>query len=137
MRKIFPGWPRLLSPFAFRAIVSFFDPYAKALRRLRKAGIAAEAAAGSREQQLGLLGRFAAVAESAGLEIQSCAEAALAAGVHPGKCIDEKLLNELFGLNLSYRKDPGQRKLCRCRQSVDIGSYGNCGHGCIYCYARR
>jgi len=127
----------LLAPFASRVIVSFFDPYAKALRRLRKAGIAAEAAAGSREQQLDLLGRFAAVAESAGLEIQSCAEAALAAGVPPGKCIDEILLNELFGLNLSYRKDPGQRKLCLCRQSVDIGSYGNCRHGCLYCYARR
>jgi hypothetical protein len=127
----------LLSPFTSRAIVSFFDPYAKAQRRLRKAGIAAEAAAGTLEQQRDLLGRLAAVAESAGLEIQSCAEAAVAAGVKPGQCIDEKLLNDLFGLSLSYRKDPAQRKLCLCQQSVDIGSYGTCRHGCIYCYARR
>ncbi len=71
-------------------IVSFFDPYAKALRRLRKAGIDAAAAAGSPgSKQLDLLERFAAVAAGAGLEIQSCAEAALAAGVPPGKCIDE------------------------------------------------
>jgi len=126
----------LLAPFTARAIVSFFDPYAKALRRLRKAGIDAGAAAGSREQQQDLLGRLAAGAENAGLEIQSCAEAALTAGVKPGKCIDEKLLNELFDLNLSYRKDPAQRKLCLCQQSIDIGSYGTCRHGCLYCYAR-
>jgi len=124
-----------LAPFASRVIVSFFDPYAKALRRLRKAGVDA-AAAGSPQEQLELLERFAAIAARAGLEIQSCAEAALTAGISPGKCVDEKLLNETFGLKLAYRKDPSQRRLCLCQQSVDIGSYGTCRHGCLYCYAR-
>jgi hypothetical protein len=152
----FSNLAQLLSPFASRVIVSFFDPYPKVERRLLKAGIAVEKAAGSREQQTDLLARFAAVAARSGLEIQSCAEAALAAGVPlgdcarppvglggcarppvgPGKCIDEELLNELFGLKLLYRKDPAQRKLCLCQQSVDIGSYGTCRHGCLYCYAR-
>ena len=135
----------LLASFASRVIVSFFDPYAKALRRLREVGIAAEAAAGKLEQQAALLKSFAASAAASGLEIQGCAEAALPAGVSlganahplvgPGKCIDERLLNELFGLGLAYRKDPGQRKLCLCQQSVDIGNYGTCRHGCLYCYA--
>jgi hypothetical protein len=135
----------LLSPFTFRVIVSFFDPYPKVLRCLRKAGIDCEKTAGSPEQQADLLARFAAVAARSGLEIQSCAEAALGvrarplvglgAGVHPGKCIDEELLNGLFGLNLTYGKDSAQRKLCLCQQSVDIGSYGTCRHGCLYCYA--
>jgi hypothetical protein len=110
----------LLSPFTSRVIVSFFDPYPKVGRRLQKAGIRFEAASGSPEQQLDLLGR----------------EAALPVGVSPGKCVDEGLLNDLFGLGLAYRKDPAQRKLCLCQQSVDIGSYGACGHGCVYCYAR-
>lgn len=123
---------RLLAPFAFRVIVSFFDPYPKVDRRLGKIGIAAEKATGSPEQQNDLLARFAEIAAEAGLEIQSCAEAA---GVAPGKCVDEGLLNELFGLGLAYRKDPSQRKLCLCQQSVDIGSYGACRHGCLYCYA--
>jgi hypothetical protein len=127
----------LLAPFTSRVIVSFFDPYPKVLRRLQKAGIDAGSAAGTLEQQLDLLERFAVSAAAAGLEIQSCAEAATAAGVPSGKCIDEKLLEELFGLNLSYRKDPSQRKLCLCQQSVDIGSYGTCRHGCLYCYACR
>lgn len=126
-----------LAPFTSRVIVSFFDPYPKAVRRLRKAGIRPEAAAGSPGQQLDLLERFAAMAARSGLEIQSCAEGAIAAGVSPGKCVDEGLLNQVFGLNLAYRKDPAQRQLCLCQQSVDIGSYGTCRHGCLYCYARR
>jgi hypothetical protein len=117
-------------------IVSFFDPYPKLKRRFLKAGIDFENTCGSPEQQTDLLAHFAAIAANSGLEIQSCAEAALTADVKPGKCIDENLLNELFGLNLSYRKDPSQRKLCLCQQSVDIGTYGTCRHGCLYCYAR-
>lgn len=133
----FAGMAALLAPYASRAIVSFFDPYPKVLRRLRKAGIEADAASGGAEAQAGLLERFAAVAGREGLEIQSCAEAASWAGVPHGKCVDEGLLNESFHLNLSYRKDPAQRKRCLCTRSVDIGAYGDCGHGCLYCYARR
>jgi hypothetical protein len=124
-----------LAPFTARVIVSFFDPYPKVLRRLRQPGIEPARAAGTPGQQLDLLARFAATAAGLGLEIQSCAEAALTAGVRPGKCIDDSLLNEIFGLEIPYRKDPAQRKLCLCQQSVDIGSYGTCGHGCLYCYA--
>ncbi len=122
-----------------RRVIWRYDPvlFTEALRRLRQAGVDAAAAAGSPQEQLELLERFVVIAARAGLEIQSCAEAAIAAGVTPGKCIDEALLNDLFNLNLAYRKDPAQRKLCLCQQSVDIGSYGTCGHGCLYCYACR
>jgi hypothetical protein len=129
----------LFAQFTAQVIVSFFDPYPKGLRRLRKAGIDAGSAAGSPEQQSDLLAGFAEIAAGAGLEIQSCAEAAPGDRprplVRPGKCVDEELLNKLFNLNLAYRKDPAQRKLCLCQQSVDIGSYNTCRHGCLYCYA--
>jgi hypothetical protein len=127
---------RQLAPYTTRVVVSFFDPYPKVLRRLRRAGIDPQRAEGTPGQQQELLAVFAARAAAAGLELQSCAEAGQAAGVRAGKCIDDELLNELFALNLSYRKDPAQRKLCLCQQSVDIGSYGSCTHGCLYCYAR-
>jgi hypothetical protein len=134
--KNFSRLAGLLASFTSRVIVSFFDPYPKVLRRLRKARIDVETATGTPEQQTDLLQRFATIAIASGLEIQSCAEAAAGTEVRPGKCVDEGLLHEFFGLNLAYKKDPGQRKLCLCQQSVDIGSYGSCRHGCLYCYAR-
>lgn len=32
-------------------------------------------------------------------------------------------------------RDSGQRELCGCIASKEIGRYGSCGHGCVYCYA--
>lgn len=64
---------------------------------------------------------------------------------------DKKLLNYLdYGVVLhdneeykpdGYRltneqlKDKGQRMLCGCMLSKDIGAYNSCSHYCVYCYA--
>lgn len=81
--------------------------------------------------------RFQAIASEAGIEIKRCGKRDSFTTASEGKCIDEKLLKRLFGLELSPKKDPGQPEECRCIRSVDIGRYGSCMHRCIYCYASR
>ena len=56
-------------------------------------------------------------------------------GINPTKCIDDKLIDKLFNKNLSAVKDKNQRQECGCVQSIDIGMYNTCSHGCVYCYA--
>lgn len=60
-------------------------------------------------------------------------------GIEQSSCIPNKYLAKLFGSNLSFRKDAGQRTQlgCGCGTSVDIGSYRHqpCYHNCMFCYA--
>lgn len=81
-------------------------------------------------------------------------------GIEHNKCIDDDLMIELFahdkelmdflGVELVVPdlfsqksgikknrnlKDKGQRELCGCMISKDIGQYNTCPHECVYCYA--
>lgn len=125
------------SPFCSRVIISLLDMYPKVNKRFQKIAFRTTSADGNPALFEKLLGHMAQTARRHGLEIQSCAEKkGLGASIEEGRCIDERLLNERFGLQLTYRKDRRQRKECLCHESVDIGSYGSCGFGCLYCYAR-
>ncbi|MCL2294600.1 MAG: DUF1848 domain-containing protein [Spirochaetes bacterium] len=56
-------------------------------------------------------------------------------GIEHSSCIDKNKIEKLIGYPIDTKKDSGQRKLCRCIKSVDIGMYNTCKHGCLYCYA--
>lgn len=58
-------------------------------------------------------------------------------GIGFSSCIDRGKIEALAGWPISVRKDPGQPATCNCVESVDIGMYGTCPHGCTYCYATR
>src|SRR5690554_3633943 len=100
--------------------------------------------------------------KSWGFELATCAEKIPLEkyGVQHNKCIDDDLLIKLFsndkklmeflGVELiqpdlfssntevvkqKKLKDKGQRELCGCIVSKDIGQYNTCPHECVYCYA--
>lgn len=84
-----------------------------------------------------LMPQLASIASSTGMTIQSCAEEVELKpyGIGIGKCIDDQLLREVFDIKVPELKDPGQRLLCGCIPSRDIGMYNSCPFGCRYCYA--
>ena len=98
------------------------------------------------------------------LQLATCAEEMDLAkyGIEHNRCIDGELMERVFGEDkeLVYYlhtgklpepdlfgrvpeipsdrknlKDEGQRKVCGCIVSKDIGMYDTCRHFCVYCYA--
>ncbi len=128
----------LIAPFARRVIISFVDFYRKVNSRFKKIGFIPEEIREDPDKLEDLISFLMEIARNYGLEIQTCAEdiSGQRISIKRGKCIDDELLNTLFGLDIKYMKDKNQRPECCCQKSVDIGAYGTCQFKCLYCYAR-
>ena len=131
-----------------RVIVSVYDEYPRpekrldllerssSLRRMAHYEYTSSGAKIINASVCSLLTELAQIAGREGMEIQSCAEEDLSdCGIRPGACIDGDYVTKFFGFKTSG-KDRGQKRSgCLCSQSVDIGTYGQCKAGCVYCYA--
>ena len=127
-----------------RCVTSFVDLYPKVRRRAERAGIRFEDP--PMAEKSATLEAMAKTLHSRKIGLETCCEADVLAHlpldtqIRAGACIPSERLMALFGGRLSLRQDAGQRRRagCRCRQSVDIGSYDlhPCRHNCLFCYAR-
>jgi len=111
--------------------VSWVELYSKVKSRLAKEGITAvvPSAKELEEERDYLLEKC----DANRLRLLGCC----AEGLESSRCIDGELFNRLhpLGAKCSTAKARGQRRLCTCTESLDMGWYTACSHGCIYCYA--
>ncbi len=121
-------------PFGVRNCrVSWVSPYPKAVRRLTQKGW--QLISPLPDERNFQARQLIEMAQRNRMDIHFCAMEGFAIS----SCIDGGLLSKLHpaGLVCSTEKAKGQRRLCGCTHSVDIGWYSlSCRHGCLYCYAR-
>jgi hypothetical protein len=127
-----------------RCVTSFLDLYPKIRKRTEGRPDFSFVSPSLEKQKETILGMQSQL-KPRGIALLTCCEKELsealppAAGILPSACIPSKLIVDLYGGEISVRKDPGQRASagCECGISSDIGSYKNhpCHHNCLFCYA--
>jgi len=111
--------------------ISWMDEYRKVVSHLKGKGISPQSP--SIEVKRKELDILLHEGEKHGVRLHGCCEPIM----ERSRCIDGRLLSALHprGLSCSTKKAAGQRELCGCTESYDIGAYRLCPHGCLYCYA--
>ncbi len=121
-----------------RSVISVMDFYQKTAKRLRQVAKEGTPVKQVPDAEFGnLMTGLAEIASENGMEIYSCAEELKLDqyGIKPGKCVDDAYIRKVFGIDVTHKKYPAQRKACGCVVSKDIGAYDTCLFGCQYCYA--
>lgn len=131
--KYFESIAKLVSPHTEKSVISFVDIYKKCKRNLKNTDVREL----NEEEIIDISKRLNAISDKYNLKLETCAENfdLDSIGVKHGRCIDNELIERILGKKIKTAKDRNQRKSCGCIESVDIGAYNTCKHGCLYCYA--
>ena len=130
--RCFDALTKRLEGVTRTCVVSFLDMYPKLRRRIPALGLCGDSGQARKE----LLAAFAAMAERRGIRLSLCAEDVDVPGVVHAGCLSRELVERVAGCRLDVRPSQ-QRDGCKCVASVDVGVYGTCGNGCLYCYANQ
>ena len=136
--KKFTRLAEKIAPHAGRCIFSFTFFYKKVIRSLKK--FAGEHEITCSDPDLGkkkdIAAQLAETAAEFGLPLHACCCNYLLdiPGIEKSRCIDGELISRLRDDKYVFRDAPS-RPGCGCAEASDIGTYGTCKSGCIYCYA--
>lgn len=131
--KQFEHLAKSLEDYTETCVISFLDLYPSVRNNLQQLSMTPP----DNKETKGLAQGIASIAAAHGIRPTACCEATSlsAFGIEPAHCINGELLSRLLGCKLNCGRDGNQRKNCSCVESIDIGAYGTCRHGCAYCYA--
>ena len=88
------------------------------------------------QEKIALADRLAVIADRYGIRMYSCCgDLLVSPRIHKARCIDGGIIEQLFFPQGFQSKEKPTRKECGCTESIDIGTYDTCPHGCLYCYA--
>lgn len=111
-----------------RCVLSFVDPYKSLNNKYRIL---------THDEMIGIASGFSKIANKYGIALYTCAEEIDLSqyGIKHSACVEQRLIEKIIGSRITAKKDTNQRTACCCIESVDIGAYDTCPHGCTYCYA--
>jgi len=123
---------KLLSGYTSKCIFSYVDLYAKIKRRAQE--IVGEIGIQNMHK---IAYGFSEIAKEWNISLETCSEKIPLSqyGIQHASCIDKRTIEKITGYPLKGTNDKNQRPECGCMESIDIGAYNSCSHGCLYCYA--
>lgn len=129
----FEAIAKALDGYTHSCVISFIDIYRQTERNIRNTSVREP----DEVEMLVMARQLADIGKSHGITVVSCSEKIdlSGIGIDHGHCIDQALISEIVGRDITVKKDKSQRQACGCVESIDIGQYNTCTHGCVYCYA--